>query len=81
MNEALIGGSFPTVVVYAGSLIVVMWAVFDMARRPASELPSRRKAAWVIGTTASWLLFGLVGAFVAIVYLVGPRRRMDAQLR
>jgi len=26
------------------------------------------------------LFFGIVGAFVAIVYLVGPRRRMNAQL-
>jgi hypothetical protein len=79
MNEALIGGSFPTIVVYASSLVVVMWAVFDMARRPTSELPAPKKAAWVIGSTAGWLLFGLVGAFVAIVYLVGPRKRMNAQ--
>jgi hypothetical protein len=27
------------------------------------------------------LFFGIVGAFVAIVYLVGPRRRMNAEMR
>jgi hypothetical protein len=75
---ALVSESFPTLLLYAGSLLVVMWAVFDMARRPPSVLPKRKKAVWVIGTTAGWLLFGIVGAFIAIVYLVGPRKRMNA---
>jgi hypothetical protein len=64
---------------YAGSLVVITWAVFDVARRPSVELPTRRKAAWILGSSVGWLLFGVVGAFVAVVYLVGPRRRMNAQ--
>ena len=79
MNTALISPSFPTLMLYAASLVLVMWTIVDVARRPSSDLPSRRKVAWIIGSVIGWLLFGIVGAFVAIVYLVGPRRRMNAQ--
>lgn len=81
MTTALINPSFPTALVYAASLVLVMWAVVDVMRRPAHALPAKRKAAWIIGSAVGWLLFGIVGAFVAIVYLVGPRRRMNAELR
>jgi len=81
MNAALITPSFPTALLYAASLVFVMWTVVDVMRRPAYALPARRKAAWIIGSVVGWLLFGIVGAFVALVYLVGPRRRMNAELR
>jgi uncharacterized membrane protein YqjE len=81
MNTALVTPSFSTLVLYAASLVLVVWTVYDVTRRPAYVLPSRRKAAWIIGSVVGWLLFGIVGAFVAIVYLVGPRRRMNAELR
>jgi len=79
MNTALISPSFLTVVVYAVSFILVMWTVVDVARRPSSYLPPRRKAAWIIGSVIGLLVFGIVGAAIAIVYLVGPRRRMNAE--
>lgn len=81
MNVALISPSFPTVLLYAASLVLVMWTVVDVIRRPTYVLPVRRKAVWIICSVVGWLLFGIVGAFVAIVYLVGPRRRMNAELR
>jgi hypothetical protein len=68
----------PTLVVYGVSLVLVMWAVYDMARRPRDEMQSQRKAIWAISTILGWLVFGIVGAFIALVYLVGPRRRMNA---
>jgi uncharacterized membrane protein YqjE len=79
MNEALVSMSTPTVVLYVASLVLVVWTVYDAARRPAQVLPPRQKAAWIIGSAVGWLLFGIVGAVVAIFYLVGPRRRMNAQ--
>jgi hypothetical protein len=79
MNAALVSPSFPTLALYAASFILVMWAVVDVARRPSKDLPPRQKALWVIGSVIGWLLFGIVGAVVAILYLVGPRRRMNAQ--
>jgi cytochrome c oxidase assembly factor CtaG len=78
MNAALVSPSFPTVVLYVASLVVVMWTVVDAARRPPSALPPRRKALWITGSVVGWLLSGIVGAAVAIVYLAGPRRRMNA---
>jgi hypothetical protein len=79
MNTALISPSFPTVLLYAATFILVMWTVVDVARRPSSDLSPRRKAAWIIGSVIGWLLFGIVGAVVAILYLMGPRRRMNTQ--
>jgi hypothetical protein len=79
VNAALISPSLPTVLVYAVSLVLVMWTVVDVARRPPHELAPRNKAAWILGSAVGWLLFGIVGAFVAAVYLIGPRRRMNAQ--
>jgi hypothetical protein len=78
MNPALVSPSTPTVLLYLVSLVLVLWTVTDVARRPQSELPLRNKAAWIVGSTVGWLLFGIVGAFIAAVYLVGPRRRMNA---
>jgi uncharacterized membrane protein YeiH len=79
MNTALVSPSYLTIVVYAASFILVMWTVVDVARRPSSYLPPRRKAAWIIGSVIGLLVFGIVGAAIAIVYLVGPRRRMNAE--
>jgi hypothetical protein len=81
MTVAIVSPSLPTVLLYAVSLVLVMWTVVDVIRRPTYVLPARRKAVWIIASVVGWLLFGIVGAFVAIVYLVGPRRRMNAQLR
>jgi hypothetical protein len=79
MITALVAISFPTLLIYGASLVLVMWAVVDMARRPTHELSPGRKTVWILAAAVGWLLLGIVGAFVAIVYLVGPRKRMDAQ--
>ena len=79
MTTALISPSVPTLVVYAASLVLVMWAVTDAARRPSDQLPVRNKTAWIVGSAVGWLLFGIVGAAVAVVYLMGPRKRMNAR--
>jgi hypothetical protein len=79
MNMALVGTSAPTLFLYAVSLVLVMWMVVDVVRRPGSQLPPGRKTVWIMGAVVGWLFFGIVGAFVAVVYLVGPRKRMNAQ--
>jgi hypothetical protein len=81
MTVALVNPGFPTFLLYAASLVLVMWTVIDVIRRPTYVLPARRKVAWILGSVIGWLFFGIVGAFVAIVYLVGPRRRMNAEMR
>jgi len=79
MNPALISPSAPTLIIYAASLVLVMWTVIDVSRRPRSQLSPKAKTAWIVGSAVGWLLFGIVGAFIAALYLVGPRRRMNSQ--
>jgi hypothetical protein len=76
---ALVTPSLPAVLIYAASLLLVGWAIVDIVRRPSNEMPAGRKAVWIICSVVGWLLFGIVGAAVAIVYLVGPRKRMNDQ--
>ncbi|MFZ0249016.1 MAG: hypothetical protein WAL61_03660 [Acidimicrobiales bacterium] len=72
------GANAATFLIYGASLIVVIWCVVDVTRRPRNELPPSKKAAWVIGSLVGWLLFGIVGAAIAVFYLVGPRRKLNA---
>jgi hypothetical protein len=60
------------------SLAMVVWGVVDVARRPAAALDRRWKALWIAGMIAGWFVFGIVGAAVALFYLVGPRKRLNA---
>jgi hypothetical protein len=78
MNTTTIGSNLPLLLVYGVSLIVVMWCVVDAMRRPPQELPPGKKAAWVIATLVGWLLFGIMGAAIAVFYLLGPRKKMNA---
>jgi hypothetical protein len=66
------------VVVSYASLAVVIWAVIDVVRRPASALAPRWKALWIAGMIGGWFLFGILGAIVSVIYLAGPRRRLNA---
>ena len=79
MNTATVGINVATLFIYAASLIVVIWCIIDATRRPQDELPRGKKVAWVAGSALGWLLFGIVGAAIAAVYLVGPRRTLNAQ--
>jgi hypothetical protein len=60
------------------SLAVVVWAVVDVARRPAVSLSRKWKALWIAGMIGGWFLFGIIGAAVAAFYLTGPRKRLNA---
>jgi DMSO reductase anchor subunit len=60
------------------ALAVVIWAVVDVARRPALALAGKWKALWIAGLVGAWLLFGSIGALVSVFYLAGPRRRLNA---
>jgi chromate transport protein ChrA len=80
MNPALISPSMPTLLIYAASLVLVVWTVIDISRRPNTQMSPKAKTAWIVGSAVGWLLFGIVGAFIAALYLVGPRRRMNSQL-
>jgi hypothetical protein len=79
MNAATVGTNAATFFIYGVSLILVVWCVIDVTRRPSDELPRGKKIAWVLASSLGWLLFGIVGAAIAVFYLVGARRRLNAQ--
>jgi hypothetical protein len=79
MNAATVGANAATFFIYGVSLILVVWCVIDVTRRSPDELPRGRKTAWVLASSLGWLLFGIVGAAIAAFYLVGARRRLNAQ--
>jgi hypothetical protein len=79
MNTATVGANEATLFIYGASLLVVLWCVIDVTRRPSDELTGGRKAAWVVGSLVGWLLFGIVGAAIAAFYLIGPRRKLNSQ--
>ena len=79
MNAAVVGTSAATFLIYGVSLILVVWCVIDVTRRSPDEVPRGKKTAWVLASSLGWLLFGIVGAAIAVFYLVGARRRLNAQ--
>jgi hypothetical protein len=79
MDMATIGANAPVLLIYALSLLVVLWCVVDAVRRPSDELTPGKKAAWVIAALIGWLFFGIIGAAIAAFYLIGPRRKMNAE--
>jgi hypothetical protein len=79
MNAATVGTNAATFFIYGVSLILVVWCVIDVTRRPPNELPRGKKTVWVLASSLGWLLFGIVGAAIAVFYLVGARRRLNAQ--
>jgi hypothetical protein len=66
------------VFVSIASLAVVIWGIFDVARRPTMVLAPKWKALWIAGMIGGWFLFGIIGAVVSVFYLAGPRRRLNA---
>jgi len=71
--------AFPTLVLYTASFVLVVWAVVDIARRPTSVMPRSRKAAWIVSSVVGWFFLGLIGATVAMFYLVATRRKLNAR--
>ena len=59
------------------SFAVVVWAVIDVAKRPAVALAGKWKALWITGMVGAWFLFGAIGATVSVFYLAGPRKRLN----
>lgn len=63
-------------IVNIASLGVVVWAVIDVARRPAVAQAGKWKALWITGMVGAWFWFGPIGATVSAFYLAGPRQRL-----
>lgn len=67
-----------SVFIMLATLAAVVWAVVDVARRPAVVLAGKWKALWIAGMVGAWFLLGAIGATVSAFYLAGPRRRLNS---
>lgn len=73
---AITGTGLVLSILYIASIVLVIWAVVDVARRPSWAMSTGRKAAWIAGFVIGWLLLGLVGGILAAVYLGVVRKRL-----
>jgi hypothetical protein len=60
------------------SLVVVLWAVVDVSRRPRWQMPPVRKAFWIVTLLGGWLLVWPAALVSALMYLTVLRRRLNA---
>ena len=60
------------------TLVLVLWTVVDVARRPRWQLTGGQKAMWIIGSIVGWVLVWPVAAVTALIYLLVLRRRLNA---
>ncbi len=61
------------------SLIPVIWAIVDVARRPSSQFSTGRKVLWAVSLGFGWLILWPVALVSSIVYLAVLRRRLPPQ--
>jgi hypothetical protein len=61
------------------SLIPVIWAIVDVARRPSSQFSTGRKVLWAVSLGFGWLILWPVALVSSIVYLAVLRRRFPPQ--
>lgn len=74
---ALVAGTWIDVVGVLGliSLVPVVWAIVDVARRPAWQFSTGRKVMWAVTLGIGWLLLWPLALVSSIVYLSVLRRR------
>lgn len=66
-----------TLLLYAASLILVIWAISDIIRQPQRKMGRNRKLSWGLAVGIGWLFLGFVGAGIAAFYLIGVRPRLQ----
>jgi uncharacterized integral membrane protein len=64
---------------YVGSLIFVIWAVADIVNQPAWRMSRGRKLTWLWPCVLGWLLLGVVGGVVSVIYLTTVKTRLPVQ--
>ena len=74
---AELSGANPLIpLVYLSSLVFVIWAVADIVNQPAWRMSRGRKLTWIWPCVLGWLVLGLVGAVVSVIYLTTIKTRL-----
>jgi hypothetical protein len=78
MLAEIFGVDIVVVLIFLVSLGVVIWAIADVARQPASAISPMGKTGWIVGLVVGTFLFGVIGLVIAIIYLAAVRPRLGA---
>lgn len=67
-------------VVTAVTLVLPIWALVDAISRPSGAFAaaSSSKGLWIASIVVTWLLTGIIGVVLSIVYLASIRPRVKA---
>ena len=71
---------FIVLIVMVAGLLVPIWAIADAASRPTGAFVAAgsSKALWITLIVVFWLVTGIVGFVLAVVYLASIRPRVKA---
>jgi hypothetical protein len=74
------GGGLLVLVIALASLVVPIWALIDSISRPSGAFTAAgsSKGMWIALIVVSWLLTGIIGVVLAVVYLASIRPRVRA---
>ncbi len=63
-------------------LVIPIWALVDSIARPTSAFSAANssKGMWVALITVTWLLTGIIGTVLSVVYLASIRPRVRAMM-
>jgi hypothetical protein len=61
-------------------LVIPVWAIVDAASRPSGAFAAAdsSKTMWIVLIVIGWLVTGLIGIVLAVVYLASIRPRVRA---
>ena len=71
---------FVAIVILGVGLVIPVWAIVDAASRPSGAFAAAgsSKAMWLVLIVIGWLVTGLIGIILAVVYLASIRPRVRA---
>jgi hypothetical protein len=71
---------FVVIVIFLVGLVIPVWAIVDAASRPSGAFAAAgsSKTLWIVVIVIGWLVTGLIGIVLAVVYLASIRPRVRA---
>jgi hypothetical protein len=68
------------IVLFVVGLVIPVWAIVDAASRPSGAFAAAgsSKTLWIVLIVIGWLVTGLIGIVLAVVYLASIRPRVRA---
>ena len=79
MTAAIVGVNPVVPVLYLVSLLFVIWAVADIVNQPAWRMSRGRKVTWIWPCVLGWLVLGVVGGVVSVIYLTAVKPRLPVE--